>query len=70
MAKNKPYVPTAADRNEKAGGDQEMENRRMEAEVRSQTRGPGRGPISRNGMRSSSTITNAPFMGGSTYRKP
>jgi hypothetical protein len=40
----KPYVPTAADRNEKAGGDQEMENR-------SQTRGAGRGPMSRNGMK-------------------
>jgi hypothetical protein len=40
----KPYVPTAADRNEKAGGDQEMENR-------SQTRGAGRGPMSRNAMK-------------------
>lgn len=40
----KPYVPTAADLNEKAGGDQEMENR-------SQTRGAGRGPMSRNAMK-------------------
>jgi hypothetical protein len=40
----KPYVPTAGDLNEKAGGDQEMENR-------SQTRGPGRGPMSRNAMK-------------------
>ena len=40
----KPYVPTAGDLNEKAGGDQEMENR-------SQSRGPGRGPMSRNGMK-------------------
>jgi hypothetical protein len=40
----KPYVPTAGDLNEKAGGDQEMENR-------SQSRGPGRGPMSRNAMK-------------------
>lgn len=40
----KPYVPTTADRNEISGGDQEMENR-------SQTRGAGRGPMSRNGMK-------------------
>jgi len=40
----KPYVPTAGDLNEKAGGDQEMENR-------SQTRGAGRGPMSRNAMK-------------------
>ena len=40
----KPYVPTAGDLNEKAGGDQEMENR-------SQSRGAGRGPMSRNAMK-------------------
>jgi len=71
---NKPYKLTPGDRNEIAGGDQEMENR-------SQTRGPGRGPMSRNGMgrgpigkksppSAKSPITNAPFTGGSTYRKP
>jgi hypothetical protein len=42
--KPKPYTPSAGDLNEKAGGDQEFENR-------SQSRGPGRGPMSRNGMK-------------------
>jgi hypothetical protein len=62
---NKPYKLTPGDRNEIAGGDQEMENR-------SQTRGPGRGPMSRNGMGRGpmGKPKGAPFTGGSTYRKP
>lgn len=59
-AKKKGYVPSAGDLNERAGGDQEMENRM-------QSRGPGRGPMSRNGM---GFNKSKPFTGGGTYRKP
>lgn len=46
----KPYIPSAGDINEKAGGDQEMKMREEIAE-RNRNRGPGRGPLSRNGMK-------------------
>ena len=46
----KPYIPSAGDINEKAGGDQEMKMREDIAE-RNRNRGPGRGPLSRNGMK-------------------
>lgn len=51
----KPYKPTAGDINEKAGGDQEMEMRAEMERKRMENRGPGRGPLSRNGMK------NKPF---------
>ena len=49
-AVKKPYVPTAGDLNEKSGGDQEMKMRE-DAAAKNRMRGPGRGPLSRNGMK-------------------
>lgn len=49
-AVKKPYKPSAGDMNEKSGGDQEMKMREDIAE-RNRNRGPGRGPLSRNGMK-------------------
>ena len=46
----KPYKLTAGDRNEKAGGDQEMKMRE-DAAAKNRMRGPGRGPLSRNAMK-------------------
>jgi hypothetical protein len=53
-AVKKPYKLTAGDHNEKAGGDQEMKMREDIA-AKNRMRGPGRGPLSRNGMK------NKPF---------
>jgi hypothetical protein len=49
-AVKKPYKLTAGDRNEIAGGDQEMKMRE-DAAAKNRMRGPGRGPLSRNGMK-------------------
>lgn len=49
-AVKKPYVPSAGDRNEIAGGDQEMKMRE-EIAAKNRARGPGRGPLSRNAMK-------------------
>jgi hypothetical protein len=49
-AVKKPYKPSAGDLNEKSGGDQEMKMREDIA-TKNRMRGPGRGPLSRNGMK-------------------
>ena len=80
----KPYKPSAGDLNEKSAGDQEMAMRAEEARVRERNTPKDqsavraaiakmpytRPPMSAKMSQYTSPITNAPFTGGSTYRKP
>lgn len=83
-AKKKGYVPSAGDLNERAGGDQEMAMRAEEARARARNTPKDqpavraaiakmpytRPPMSAKMSQYTSPITNAPFTGGGTYRKP
>lgn len=73
-AKKKGYVPSAGDLNERAGGDQEMAMRAEEARARARNTPKDqpavRAAIAKMPYTRPNIVTNAPFTGGGTYRKP